>query len=711
MRAEALRVFGYSVIPLWGDADPDRAKVAAVEWGVYQCRKPTRGELSHWFDKAGFNALAIVCGLISRVAVLDFDDEDLFKIFRAECPDLAERYVVKTRRGYHIYFHVPPHLNLRNRKLRGIDLLWQGRYAVAPLSVINGHRYRFVKGGLPKELTERDIPRIMTFLDTMEAAETAVQQVAPPPVVLQSEPAQPMTVTDLPGLFAYLVIKLGSRNEALFQTSLQARDSGVEQTATVAALVDRFINTLHADGHPPETPRQRRKEALATIASAYSRAPRQRAGVHFRQQLIPNSVAEALDQSGQTVAVRALNGLRLQGVFPGFTFTRSQLLQLLKGTVGRNSLDAALKHVTPTGQRLFELVVSPPDPPLAPKGAARLADQPETNNCVIGREQKAGKIHRGRKEHRYRMPSNDDLCQRLGLPVSRGSDLMTLDDLVSSKNTRKSRLRELITRRPGKYPRRWLAQLLGVTVRTLRTYIKELDIQVVATYRECPVYWSNLDSLPTEALVNGVFLEDNWGKRYPPLRSIAAKLLARKRALVYRKQDVNYYALGKRHEAVLHAHRLTEQEQTVAAPMPAAAQPSNGHSVSPSASGIGTAKPANKGHAQSKAQAQKKSPPPAQQAKAGRKRSSKRLYRKPLADASAETLAQRVYSTINAQTTDKAALISLVSARKYVDRYGIGAIERALKLMAQRRNIVKPVGFFATVLRGEALRLWLQAQT
>ena len=70
--AETYLSLGYSVIPVWGEADPARPKVAGVEWSRYQRRRPTTAEIHKWFLGDTFGGLAIVTGSISRLAVLDF---------------------------------------------------------------------------------------------------------------------------------------------------------------------------------------------------------------------------------------------------------------------------------------------------------------------------------------------------------------------------------------------------------------------------------------------------------------------------------------------------------------------------------------------------------------------------------------------------------------------------------------------------------------
>ncbi len=182
--AEAYYYLGYSVIPLLGDVDPARPKVAARSWSVYQQRLATFNEFHNWFSpQSGAAALGIVTGRISRLVVLDFDSPDLFADFRRRFPDLLETHTVQSAgRGLpHLYFHLPPHLHLTSHKRQGVDLLSDGRYVIAPPTTINGSAYRITRGGMPRTLTTHDIQRLQSFLTGTQSR--------PSPSIYKEEPA------------------------------------------------------------------------------------------------------------------------------------------------------------------------------------------------------------------------------------------------------------------------------------------------------------------------------------------------------------------------------------------------------------------------------------------------------------------------------------------------------------------------------------------
>ncbi len=146
---------GFSVIPL-----KPRSKEPLIPWKEYQERLPTPEELKEWFEGKDTNDVnvAIVTGRVSgNLVVLDFDSEDAFKRFYERVKkaseillrDLSNTWIVKTGKGFHVYFrlHSPDMVpRTRVRLADGIDVKGEGGYVVAPPSVHpSGCRYSFIE--------------------------------------------------------------------------------------------------------------------------------------------------------------------------------------------------------------------------------------------------------------------------------------------------------------------------------------------------------------------------------------------------------------------------------------------------------------------------------------------------------------------------------------------------------------------------------------
>jgi bifunctional DNA primase/polymerase-like protein len=683
--AQSYRSLRYSVIPL-------SEKVATIPWLAFQRRHPTSQEISDWFTGDNpHTAIGIITGTISQLAILDFDDPALAQRFKLLCPDLADTRTVQTRRGVHLYFHVPPHLHPRSRKVPGADFLYEGHYVVAPPSAISGHRYAVIRGGQPKTLSDADIGRIEAFLSDSAPVTPAIM---PTPGIEPSSRMSeafgtPMTANDLAALYRSQAKTLG-RNEALFWVSVMARDNGWQQQDVLHVLMREHIHQQPNGAHRPERPELRRREAAATVASAFSRParpPKERSAPGLW-----NSVREALDQRKLTKVRRVLDGLRLRGVQPGQQFTRSQALRLLTGIVGRDSIYAAL------AERTIFRVVPPQTPP--PSYAATHTTDTNISPANV-RQSESGKNQRGRPAIVFVMPSNRELCASLGIRPSI-CDPVTTDDLSSAKITRHAAHRELVRRRPGLYACAWLAARLGVSKVTLRRYNEAISgLHVAPTYIQTPISRYSLDNVPEDEsqAPGGMFLEDRSGKRYPPIRALAGKLLKAGKAVRLVRQTVNYFwfsldnapvatAPVKKHENSAFNRSLerfatyfgqhiviqTPQERP-APPIPVPVD------SSPEASA-----PVSDG-------------PP----KKARKR--KPNYHKPLPEERLEALAVRAQQTVSQMSASRADHLSLVNARKLVNQYGDWLVGRVLAIMQSRRNIVKPVGFLVIVLHSEAKAL------
>ena len=65
---------GWSVIPIRAGT-----KLPAISWKEYQLRHPTEDEIYKWFENTN-NDIAIICGTISKLIVVDTDDAEATKL-------------------------------------------------------------------------------------------------------------------------------------------------------------------------------------------------------------------------------------------------------------------------------------------------------------------------------------------------------------------------------------------------------------------------------------------------------------------------------------------------------------------------------------------------------------------------------------------------------------------------------------------------------
>jgi hypothetical protein len=696
--ARGYQALGFSVIPVHSDT-----KAAAVPWKLYQQRQATEAELGRWFQR--YTGLGIVTGAVSRLLVLDFDDPHLYQRFRRAYPDLSQTYTVRTRRGWHLYYRLPAGFTLRIRSGQGIDLKAEGGMVVAPPTVIDGHTYTLSKAVPPQNLSEKAIESMLAFFawsgpDIPEAGVKGQEGAFSCEIEASSESYSHsltpfVTSHDLVSRYRCYA-RQDSRNDTLFNVSLYVRDHNGTVQQAIDSLADLHARQPANGPHRPESYEQRYREAVATILSAFSRPPRRpvepgRAGV----QQLPNAVREALFQRKQTYTVRVIEGLRLAGVQPGQAFTTNQALKLLKGRVGRDSIYNALKAASDDGQAIFASQTPSPEPP-TPKtsyaDSSLVTDQTKECSLVGPKNQEKGRYHRPARV--FIMPSNEALCLKLGVRLT-GSDTLTEDDLASAKQTRLAAHREFIRRRPGMYPRRWLARRLGICTDTLDAYNHEIPIHVQHCYFEKVISWSNLDEIPLALAVEGLFLEDDTGKRYPARREIARKLLAHKRNVTLKRQDINFYwydAAPVRTGRAAPGQPDVDVQPVIAQPAPMPAPPPAARPPDRTSYQLLPARQPYRQHECISACAPVAIPDSA---------------------AAQERMAERAYTAVSRLSTDNAQHISQTNARKLVETYGTAAVEQGLKRLrwyAGKGRVERPAGFLVTAARAAWHGLHPQAE-
>ena len=565
---------GWSVIPLWGDARPERAKTPAVAWAQYQQALPDADTVRRWFLQDGFAGIGIVCGPVSRLAVLDFDDQALAETFARLHPDLINTLTVRSGgRGLpHYYYDLPADLDVSACHAAGVDLQAAGTYVIAPPTRIAGRAWEVEHDGPLRRLDALDLRRVTAFIAAQRAVGGADPAQTAPTDLLFVEPQTGALSLDAVCRWYRRLAQTHGRNAALFRAAAFLRDAGWTQTATAAALVDVHAAEPPVSSHVPETPQQRQREARATIASAYRYPARCRIPQQAAPDGLPNSIRERLLQLGQAAAARVLEGLRAAGIRAGQLFTEKLACRLLCAVgIGRRAVQAALRLLLPAGQPLFA------------QGTGQRKQekhQHRQKKCFFVSRAKRVRIshsqQRGRPPVWFIMPANGALYRALAARPS-GADPLPASSLASPRQYRQALHHALIARRPGRYSRRWLSERLGVSVWTSRRYDRASGICVTPNYLEQPVFWGNLGLVPPDpdpAGQDGTFLVDAAGKRYPPLRGIAVRLLARGQRVSLLRQVWNSYTVAFKHEYIQEQYTAAcVQPAQAAAAAPAARPP------------------------------------------------------------------------------------------------------------------------------------------
>ncbi len=528
-RALKLVEAGLSVIPVMGDRSPREPKKPALRWRRFQKRIASPAEAQEMFGgEAG--ALGIVCGRVSQLLVVDFDDHLRYRRFCRHLPQYSDSYTVKTRRGFHVYFRtaerVPSH------QFDGGDIKGEKSYVVAAPSKIGGFGYRCVNDRPRLELGKEDIDRILNYFHVKAAAQPVPGE---RPALVES--------IDVAVMYARLAPEIG-RNNALYRSASVARDGGWARKRTEECLIGTHIEEAAGPGHKAELPAERLREAVRTIESAYRSEARQldaKAG-------IPNSVREALLQSqGSTVVARLLDAMWLAGWRAESRFTMGEAVALAREYgLNRKSVLQAL-----TGDRSIfngRQIIS-----------RRYVEYLDTGG------------QKGRKRGRpvelvFETPSVGRLLEVVNAPWS-PSDALHPADLAAASAYRMALHREYIRRLKPRIALAVLAQRIGVNERTIRRYNEALGVKA----RECVGFFElardRLACLPkrrwraAKNATSGFWLELKECQRFPAWRHIGARLLKEKAGKVrVCLRRASSYSIAGADEAGVEYERMSEAE-------------------------------------------------------------------------------------------------------------------------------------------------------
>ena len=247
--ARSYLVGGFSVIPLEA-----RGKKPALDWKVYQQRRPTESELVRWFYRSERN-LGLVTGRISGgLTVIDFDDERGWNDWIAEDFDRWLFPTVTTGKGKHVYVKTEVPSGNRRYVSRNIDLRGEGGYVVAPPSVHpSGHDYIWSMANWWKIPTFRSIEDL-----------GFEHPLAP------SQPTPAKTVAGMPKeIYSFVMHGTwpGNRDRKAYYAAMRCRECGLGWEQAVS-LVAEGLSKSHPDRDPQQWAREKVRNAYGSQQQA-----------------------------------------------------------------------------------------------------------------------------------------------------------------------------------------------------------------------------------------------------------------------------------------------------------------------------------------------------------------------------------------------------------------------------------------------------------
>jgi hypothetical protein len=309
------------------------------------------------------------------------------------------------------------------------------------------------------------------------------------------------------------------------------------------------------------------------------------------------------------------------------------------------------------------------------------------------------------------MPSIEHLCTLLDVQ-DKGSDRLVMDDLRSPAAYRAALHAAFVRRAPGQYSRQWLADRLGVSRDSCRRYERRRNIHVQSAYQTWDVTHENADGLLPEYPEPGCFLEDERGKRYPPLPVLARMLLGHGRKVVFRMQRSNHYSTTP----PLRQHAPIASKTKLRAPWAGKSRRKNVRSDQSDASqdtadGVTIAdqqetKMLRAATIPADAETEKCCGP--QQFAPGQQRHHIATVVQQDDPEVAARMADRVYTQIRAIKPERA--LTRRKAATLVETYGCALVAQGMRVLVSRQNIRNPAGFLMSWLRSESAHKQPSAQ-
>jgi Bifunctional DNA primase/polymerase, N-terminal len=198
---------GLSIIPL-----KPNSKISALDWGQFQNRLPTTGEVQSWRSAFPNMNVGIVTGAVSDIIVLDLDGDEAFEVLKG-FGEIPLTPTVQTAKGKHFYFkHPGSRVGNKTRLRPKVDLRGDHGYVVAPPSIhASGHKYTWEIG---LDVPFADVPGwLLELISGTEKKEDQLRDVV-------GEPSRG-TLNEINRIVGELVrASEGSRNDRLYKAAL-----------------------------------------------------------------------------------------------------------------------------------------------------------------------------------------------------------------------------------------------------------------------------------------------------------------------------------------------------------------------------------------------------------------------------------------------------------------------------------------------------------
>jgi Bifunctional DNA primase/polymerase, N-terminal len=256
---------GWSVVPVQGKQPLER-------WQQWQHHRMTNQQAKAYFTRPECTGVAVVCGAVSSLTVLDFDGlagrKAFLDLYGQGLIELTTPTVITGSGGYHLYFSSSLGERTQHWSYNGAragEVRSEGAYVLAPPSRHpNGKLYQW-----SVEPLEPPRPMSAALRDALGLG-TAPHPPTAAPKVGNWIPANGRVSLQVLLKKAYDLAPQDGRNNTGFKLATWLRDNGYSRQEAYSVLLE-YCHQQQANGKHQYTP----SEAAANVRSAYSRPARE----------------------------------------------------------------------------------------------------------------------------------------------------------------------------------------------------------------------------------------------------------------------------------------------------------------------------------------------------------------------------------------------------------------------------------------------------
>lgn len=243
---------GVSVVPV-------RGKMASVSWAKYQTQRATFSTVHEWHKRGLLEGVAVVCGNVSGISVIDLDGHLAVETFEKTFPHLLNTLTVLSGsgQGKHLYYRNTDTPAMTTRT-KGYELRANGCYVVAPPSKhpISLACYKVINAVEPQPV---DLTAVQKWI---MARIKASQSPRPQPRTFSPNPHSNTTIKNPVAYAAGALMRecqnvrlaaSGARNNALFKAAMSCGNlvsaGWIQQHTVEDALMSAAASLAAEDGN------------------------------------------------------------------------------------------------------------------------------------------------------------------------------------------------------------------------------------------------------------------------------------------------------------------------------------------------------------------------------------------------------------------------------------------------------------------------------